>query len=41
MSRRNLETAMEYRDCVLAGRRRQFYEYIRDVTQEWEQQRQA
>lgn len=36
MSQRNLEAAMGYRDCVLAERRRRFYEYVLAVTQAWD-----
>ena len=36
MSRRNLHTSMEYRDCVLGERRRRFYQHVKDVTSEWE-----
>ena len=36
MSRRNLATALDYRDTVLADRRRRFYRYVRDYTENWE-----
>ena len=36
MSQRNLAGAHEYLDSVLAGRRRRFYQHIRDCTQRWE-----
>ena len=37
MSQRNLATAKEYAEPVLVGRRRRFYEHVRDFTQAWEQ----
>jgi glycosyltransferase involved in cell wall biosynthesis len=36
MSRRNVATAMEYRDTVLNERRRRFYEHVRDCTGRWQ-----
>jgi hypothetical protein len=39
MSRRNLISAQEYRDCILAERRREFYRHVRDCTQRWEAKR--
>jgi glycosyltransferase involved in cell wall biosynthesis len=35
MSCRNLRRSREYSDNVLAKRRRLFYEYVRDLTQDW------
>ena len=36
MSGRNLAVALEFRDGVLAERRRHFYEHVRDATHAWE-----
>lgn len=36
MSRRNREKSMEYRDSVLAERRRRFYTHVRDYVNDWE-----
>ena len=36
MSQRNLAAALEYRDSVIAERRRRFYQHVRDCTQRWE-----
>lgn len=37
MSRRNLDRAGEFVNSVLAGHRRQFYQYVREYTQRWEE----
>jgi glycosyltransferase involved in cell wall biosynthesis len=39
MSRRNRETSMQYRDSVLAERRRRFYTHVRDCVNDWESRR--
>ena len=39
LSQQSLEVAWEYRDSVLAERRRQFYQVVRDLTQDWEARR--
>jgi glycosyltransferase involved in cell wall biosynthesis len=36
LSRRNLETSMQYRDSILAERRRRFYTHVRDYMNDWE-----
>jgi glycosyltransferase involved in cell wall biosynthesis len=36
MSRRNLADAREFCDSALAGRRRRFYQHVRDFTETWE-----
>lgn len=35
MSRRNLEASRQFCDSVLSERRRRFYEYVRDYTENW------
>jgi glycosyltransferase involved in cell wall biosynthesis len=36
ISRRNLTIAREYRDSVLSERRREFYQVVRNLTEQWE-----
>ncbi len=35
MSRKNIATAMEYRDTILSARRKYFYQHVREITECW------